>query len=330
MSQSTDMQNCAVEATSARSAGCCSHASPAQHSFDFSPMECAPLRYWTRREWMQAAFTLLLFSQQSAACDKAGRFAFPGDYGAHPRTLTEWWYITGWLRDSAGAALGMQITFFRTRPQVQEDNPSAFAPKQLLFAHAALSDPVVARLQHDQRASRAGFALAQASELTTDVRIDDWSLERAQDGYRARIRARDFEFDLAFAPTQPVLLQGPGGFSRKGPHRDESSCYYSFPHLAVSGTVSSAASQRAVSGRAWLDHEWSDHYLAKAASGWDWMGINFDDGSALMAFRIRAKRGGEYWASATLRTAQGEVRTFSPLSVAFEPLRRWRSPHSGT
>ena len=59
---------------------------------------------------------------------------FPRDHGAHPETLTEWWYITGWLKDAAGAALGMQITFFRSRPRVQEENPSAFAPKQLLFA----------------------------------------------------------------------------------------------------------------------------------------------------------------------------------------------------
>ena len=64
-------------------------------------------------------------------------------------------------------------------------------------------------------------------------------------------------------------------------------------------------------------------------AGWDWIGINLDDGAALMAFRIRDKRGGEYWASATHRAADGSVRTLPPLQVRFQPLRRWRSPHTG-
>ena len=41
---------------------------------------------------------------------------------------------------------------------------SRFAPTQLLFAHAAIADPALGRLRHDQRAARAGFGLAQASE----------------------------------------------------------------------------------------------------------------------------------------------------------------------
>jgi predicted secreted hydrolase len=256
-------------------------------------------------------------------------FEFPRDHGAHPETLTEWWYITGWLHDASGGALGMQITFFRSRPRVQEENPSAFAPKQLLFAHAALSDPDVGRLQHDQRSSRAGFGLAEAAGKTTDVRIDDWSLRLAGGRYQARIATRGFEFALDFVPSQLVLLQGQGGFSRKGPLPGEASRYYSFPHLAVVGSIAASGRSRAVSGRAWLDHEWSNNFLGKAAAGWDWIGINLDDGAALMAFRIRDKRGGEYWAAATYRAPDGRVRTLPPLQVRFEPLRRWRSPHTG-
>jgi predicted secreted hydrolase len=254
---------------------------------------------------------------------------FPRDHGAHPETLTEWWYITGWLTDASGTALGMQITFFRNRPRVQEQNPSAFAPRQLLFAHAALSDPAAGRLQHDQRSSRTGFGLAAASDETTRVHIDDWSLRLVGERYQARIAARAFELALDFVPAQAVLLQGQSGFSRKGPLPGQASHYYSFPHLAVGGSIVASARKRDVSGRAWLDHEWSDNYLAKAAAGWDWIGINLDDGAALMAFRIRDKRGGEYWTSATHRAGDGSVRTLPPLQVRFQPLRRWRSPHTG-
>jgi predicted secreted hydrolase len=103
--------------------------------------------------------------------------SFPRDHGAHPEFRTEWWYVTGWL-EADGAPLGFQLTFFRTRPAIDEANPSAFAPKQILFAHSALSDPALGRLLHDQRVARAGFGLAEASEADTGIVLDDWSLER--------------------------------------------------------------------------------------------------------------------------------------------------------
>jgi predicted secreted hydrolase len=37
------------------------------------------------------------------------------------------------------------------------------------------------------------------------------------------------------------------------------------------------------------------------AVGWDWIGANLDDGTALMAFRIRNAAGEPVWASATIR-----------------------------
>ena len=88
--------------------------------------------------------------------------AFPRDTGAHPAFRSEWWYITGWVRDAEGNRFGIQVTFFRNRPRVAESNPSAFAPRQLLFAHAAIADPRYGRLRHDQRAAREGFDLAGA------------------------------------------------------------------------------------------------------------------------------------------------------------------------
>ena len=39
------------------------------------------------------------------------------------------------------------------------------------------------------------------------------------------------------------------------------------------------------SGRAWLDHECSDALMHSEAQGWDWAGMNLDDGTALTAFQ---------------------------------------------
>ncbi|MGB8436630.1 MAG: lipocalin-like domain-containing protein [Burkholderiales bacterium] len=252
----------------------------------------------------------------------------PRDHGAHSAYRTEWWYITGWVRDSTGRERGIQITFFRNRPNVAESNPSAFAARQLLFAHAAIADATVGQLLHDQRAARAGFGLANAAEDRTDVHIGDWELRADSSGYSATIPANGFAMDLAFRATDPVLLQGDDGYSRKGPGTGQASYYYSLPHLAVSGTLEIDGTRESVTGEAWLDHEWSSEYLAPDAEGWDWVGLNLRDGSALMAFRIRDRQGGVIWAGGTLRRADGTRRTFTPEEISFQPVRRWRSPRT--
>jgi predicted secreted hydrolase len=254
---------------------------------------------------------------------------FPRDFGSHPAFRLEWWYLTAWVSDSSGAPYGVQITFFRNRPRLAESNASRFSPQQLLFAHAALADPRRGRLRYDQRAAREGFGLAGAADDTTDVWIDDWSLKLAEPGYVAGIAARDFQFELRFAPTQAPLLEGEAGFSRKGPSPRQASAYYSEPHLAASGRIASAGAVTDVAGTAWLDHEWSSEVMAAQASGWDWTGINLHDGGALMAFRMRDSAGGPFWAGGTLRDAAGRVQRFEPQRVRFAPQRLWRSPRSG-
>ncbi|MCC7328193.1 MAG: carotenoid 1,2-hydratase [Burkholderiales bacterium] len=255
--------------------------------------------------------------------------AFPRDHGAHPEFRTEWWYITGWVDDGDGRDFGIQITFFRTRPGVAEDGGSRFTPTQLLFAHAAVADPRAGKLRHDQRAARSGMGLAEAALETTDVRIGDWSLQLAGQKYTANVAARDFAFALTFSARQPILLQGERGFSRKGPRAEQASFYYSRPQLTAAGALTLDDRTLRVNGGAWLDHEWSSAFLAPGTQGWDWIGINFDDGGALMAFRIRANDGSVHGSGGTLRTASGSVRTFEPAAIRFTALRYWRSPRTG-
>jgi predicted secreted hydrolase len=255
--------------------------------------------------------------------------AFPHDFGAHPDFRTEWWYATGWLDTPDGKSIGFQITFFRSATEHDRDNPSRFAPKQLIIAHAALSDPTVGKLLHDQKSAREGFALAYAKEGNTDVKLDDWRLVRDDDGrYQVSVPAREFTLALTLTPSQPPMLQGENGFSRKGPKPEQASYYYSEPQLQVTGTISRDGKPITVAGSAWLDHEWSTSVLDPDAAGWDWIGANLADGSALMAFQIRSKDGDKLWAHATLRDASGRITQFNPQDVRFSPIRNWRSPRT--
>ncbi len=252
--------------------------------------------------------------------------AFPRDHGAHPDYRIEWWYLTGWL--DARPPLGFQVTFFRTRTPIDPANPSRFAAHQLIIAHAAIADPARGALLHDQRIARAGFGAARAEKGDTDVELDRWTFRRRTDGaYVCAIPARAFALRFVARPTQPILLQGEAGFSRKGPRPEQASYYYSQPQLRVDAELAREGTTLRAGGIAWLDHEWSSTLLDADAAGWDWIGMNLDDGGALTAFQIRRKDdGARIYAYAALRAA-GEVRVqaFAPDEVRFEPLARWTS-----
>lgn len=254
---------------------------------------------------------------------------FPRDFGSHPDLKTEWWYITGHARNTAGREFGFQLTFFRSRIDATQAMRSGFAAKQLIFAHAAMTDLEGRVLLHDQRIARAGFGIASASETDTDVRLRDWSLTRQPDGrYDARIPAAGFVLDLRFKPMQPVLLQGDRGLSRKGPDEAQASYYYSVPQLGSSGRITLKGEVFDVTGTAWLDHEVSDALLHPEAVGWDWIGMNLDDGSALTAFHLRRRDGSALWAGGSMRTGDGALRIFKPDEVRFDAEATWTSPRT--
>ncbi|MBP6612804.1 MAG: carotenoid 1,2-hydratase [Aquabacterium sp.] len=263
---------------------------------------------------------------------------FPHDHGAHPDTRTEWWYLTGSLQGRASASspaqtYGFQITFFRSRVDVAAHSASRFATRQLIFAHAAVTDLQRGELLHDQRIARAGWGLADAAEGDTHLTLRDWQLHRTGDvqrsTYRSRIPARAFQLDLNFTQTQPVLLQGQAGFSRKGPDPQQASHYYSHPHLAVDGSLRLHGQTLNVQGSAWLDHEWSESIMHPEAVGWDWIGMNLQDGRALTAFRLRRQDGSTLWSGGSLRTPGQPARIFTFPEVRFTPGRTWLSPASG-
>lgn len=292
-----------------------------------------------RRRWLQqlagataAGLVPATRHPADAASVQRGRvLSFPRDHGAHLETRTEWWYATGWLAERAGAepSHGFQVTFFRSRTGLAQDNPSRFAARHLLFAHAALTTLKDSRHQHDQRLARwsgaPGAVLGEADTTDGHVRLGDWRLRRDAAGWQAQVPARDFNLRLDLRPTQSLLLQGDAGYSQKGPDPRQASHYYSEPQLEVRAMLPDAAAGSA-RGQGWLDHEWSDELLHPQAVGWDWIGMNLFDGSALTAFVLRRADGSAVWAGGSHRAAGGAARSFTADQLRWVPGRRWASP----
>lgn len=259
----------------------------------------------------------------------ARALTFPRDRGAHPDFRTEWWYITG-QATSGQRVFGFQLTFFRSRVESTQGMTSKFAARQLLFAHAAITDVAGKKLWHDQRIARDGFGVALASEADMNIKLRDWSLQSQGGHYTASLPATDFGINLQFTETQPVLLQGKQGLSRKGPEEKQASYYYSQPQLTATGKLQLKGQDFEVTGKAWLDHEWSQELLHPNATGWDWIGMNLNDGSTLTAFRLRDKAGDALWDGGSFRAPKGEPYIFSRGEVIFKPTRYWKSPLTQT
>ncbi len=278
------------------------------------------------RRWLLAASLATVRWPTQALALPTRKLQFPRDLGSHPDFAIEWWYVTGHLR-SAQREFGFQLTFFRSRVKGTQELTSRFAAKQLIFAHAAVTDVAGKKLWHDQRIARDGFGVARASEVDTNIALRDWSLLHANTGYRARAVGTGFQFELSLHERQALLLQGEQGRSRKGPQEQQFSYYYSLPQLQVSGTLAVGQERLAVQGSAWLDHEWSDSLLGAQAVGWDWIGINLQDGSALTAFQLRDADGRALWGGGSFRSATKAVepRVFGAGEVIFRPLRSWTS-----
>jgi len=70
--------------------------------------------------------------------------------------------------------------------------------------------------------------------------------------------------------------------------------------------------------------------VPSGAVGWDWVGMNLDQGGALTAFRLRRADGTSLYAGGSYAHRAQRRGIFAPQEVAFTPQRAWKSPLTQT
>lgn len=250
---------------------------------------------------------------------------FPRDHGAHAGYRIEWWYVTANLKDPAGRDWGVQWTLFRSALRPGPET-AGWASPNLWMGHAALTGP--GGHQVSETLARGGIGQAGVVAQPFRAWINDWSLQGADSLGQLRMRAggKGFEYDLKLVSDRPLVLHGAGGYSEKS-GKGQASYYYSQPFYQVSGEVQRDGQRIPVTGRAWLDREWSSQPLAAGQEGWDWFSLHLDSGAKLMLFQVREAQGSPYRAG-TWISAEGGAQTLQGEQVRLVPLA-WTTQQNG-
>ena len=264
-------------------------------------------------------------------------FSFPQDHGAHENFQTEWWYYSGQVHSSTGQTYGYQLTFFRrglmNSTRMQQVNPSQWTISHLYFAHFSLSDITNHNFRYAEKVSRAGLGKAGAETNHLSVWIDGWNARvDGQIHYlSAQLRSSESgralaEIDFELVPDSPPVIHGIGGVSKKGMQSGQASHYYSIPRLRTHGQLTVNKTLYQVEGTSWFDHEFGTNQLGQNQIGWDWFGLQLDDGSELMLYQLRRTNGTTDPASSgSLISPSGQKFHIASDEFSLRPLSTWTS-----
>ena len=260
---------------------------------------------------------------------------FLDDHGGHPEFRQEWWYFTGNLQNQSGRDFGFQLTFFRfAGSKFDQLGENPWNSGQTWMAHFALTDIQANQFYAIDDFTRDAGALAGAEAFPFSVWVNSWSVRQSKlacaECFDAILKAstENFSVSLAVKSDQPPLLHGDYGYSVKNHDGSIASYYYSYPDLQTQGSIEINGSTYQVTGKTWMDREWSSTVLGEDQLGWDWFALHFDDGREMMLFQVRARTGEPYRTGVLINT-DGSSSQFSGEMLSMSPGKFWRSRETG-
>ncbi|CDT13338.1 putative secreted hydrolase [Vibrio coralliirubri] len=267
-------------------------------------------------------------SEQFTPVVKGVELTFPADHQAHPDFRHEWWYLTANLIDEDGNALGVQWTQFRfaAAPEnsAEQTKLTTWQSQQIYMAHSAITT----KEKHyaDEKWSRDQAELAGVSASPFRVYLDDWQWTSTTDDlFPATLVANSnqFGYSLKLTNNAPYQKQGEQGYSTKSSDGKVASYYYSQPFINVSGEVTIDGITHQVSGKGWIDREWSSQFLLDSQQGWDWFALRLSDETSLVVFQLRNSTSGKAsYSHARLMNQDGSGITIKQQDISLTAIKQ--------
>ena len=239
----------------------------------------------------------------------------PVDEAPHGDPI-EWWYFNGFLTDDKGGEYSFHYVAFQAPP-------------------ADFGVPHLVRVTLDApgdephlQAERVVFMEEESGAPSVYLDSDGWVMRGDGNGnYDVALDVDGIFLELEVSPArEPVFHYKGTGYTNFGP--DLWAYYYSYTRQHMTGFVEDESGRRPVTGISWYDHQWGR--VENRNTGWDWFGVQLDDGSDLMITHLWMPENGERRALyGTYVTPEGAVLHLDGDALAIEATRTWTSEATG-
>ncbi|BBI36386.1 lipocalin family protein [Cohnella abietis] len=281
--------------------------------------------------------------------DERGSVSIPKDAAVHPTSNVEWWYCYSFISGSRGSQYALMASFFRVGELpgikghyliyslIRLDNPQSvhrsFLDRPLTHLMTGMYLPLYFLLKPADRhtwgqygkllkgqlpSPHAWLKNASASSHPTVLHYDHAHLtfkdDRSQE-FILRIDDPEANIEIKFTPSKRTTIVDEKG-TVNGLY------YYSSTQNTVSGYLHHHDGSEQVSGEGWFDHQWGRYYGLLRGEGWNWFGLQFDDGRELLISQIRTAKS---TSPPTAIFILKDSALTSVNSIKLQPLRYWKS-----
>jgi predicted secreted hydrolase len=293
--------------------------------------------------------------------------AIPRDAAPHPESNLEWWYCYAILSGKGGSRYALMTAFFRVGELpvgkghyliyslIRLDKPQfiarSYLDRPLFYQMTGMYLPMYFLFRPGDRYTMNQYGQLLQGKLPsphqwmkdvsvtsrpTVVRYGQAKLafeDDAKADFSLRIDDPEGTIELEFAPDKPhSLIDGEGTLNGL--------YYYSCTRYRVSGCVRHSEGDEPLTGSGWFDHQWGRNYDLLKGEGWNWFGLQLDDGRELLASEfhkpnIPHRPGSPHPSRGSDgdRPAQAILilndRAYTTKNVDIKPLRSWRSLRTG-
>ena len=249
------------------------------------------------------------------------KMKFPKDSFPH-KSVIEWWYFNGNLKDKNGNRYSFMNCLFKTDPK-KTDIPlvNKIPAKEVYFSHSVLTDiknkKVIQRTHPLSILSKDSFKKNRLFINYLNPSINGYFnneiIELADGEYK--IKNEDIELTLK-AKKKTLMHNGNGEFlvGRKKVY------YYSITSLEAEGTIIINNKPINVKGTAWMDHEWAGF---KGIKKWNWFSAQLTNDTELMLQEYN--NGEQVYACLYPKNQKAEFAT----DILLLPKKIWKSRVTG-
>jgi predicted secreted hydrolase len=234
---------------------------------------------------------------------------FPGDEGAHPGFLVEWWYLNATLQDAEGHEYTAMVAYFTPTMRIMSVSD---------LESDAFYQEVPAFL--DLTGITRNYA-----EGALDLRwggTDRW-YRTAPDSSSYQLKADGDTLGLSLgivSEKAPLMVGGDGLIE----WTEGSTYYYSLTRLQVEGQIEFAGKTVDVEGIGWMDHQWME---SAAQKGWDWFSVQLDDDTDIICWQIVNGDGSIHSRDLTMMFPDESI--YHTVDLDLEKTATWTSPDTG-